>query len=187
MQNKYMKKNNYIKNIMLKKQKRFTQSLSKGFTLIETLVAIMILSLVITSVISLTSSSIFSARYAKNEIKAMYIAQEGIDYIRNLRDSLAFQQGSWATFTNDLNSQCGGVDGCTIKKPFLSGHFTSLQVSPAVTTPITKNGEFRNTINVECVTLLSSCDSVNIISKVEWRNGEVEKIKELKASLTMWN
>lgn len=160
---------------------------NSGFTLIETLVALFILSLVITSVISLLSSNIFAARYAKNEIKATYIAQEGIDYLRNLRDSVAFLQNDWATFSSSVDTSCAGV-GCEIDKPFLLNSFLDLTVSPAQppATPLLP-GEFRNTIVTECVDIIATCDEIKITSTVEWENGEILKSRSIEASLTKWN
>lgn len=159
---------------------------NKGFTLIETLVALFILSLVFASVISLMSSTVFSARYAKNEIKAMYLAQEGIDYVRNLRDSIAFRQNDWASFSTDVNTDCGGPDGCIIDKPFLVGHFASPQFIPAPPLPTTQ-GSFLNVINTECVNVFATCDELKVTSTVYWRNGSLTKSRSLKTSLTQWN
>lgn len=164
---------------------KYRKNSNCGFTLIETLVSLMILSLVITSIVSLLSSSIYSARYAKNETKAIYIAQEGIDYIRNLRDSIAFQQNDWTSFSSALDSNCSGA-GCIINRPFLINHFLALDVSPAPVGQIL-DGEFRNTIYSECVNLVGICDAVKIRSLVEWKNGSLEKSKELQVTLTMWN
>lgn len=159
---------------------------NKGFTLIETLVSLLILSLVITSVITLLSSSIFSARYAKNEIKAIYKAQEGVDYIRNLRDSIAFLQNDWLAFSDSLDVNCGTADGCIINKPFTTTSFVGLSVTAAPTTPLLP-GEFRNVIKTECVDITSNCDELKIESTVYWQNGQVDKSRTLKASLTRWN
>lgn len=158
----------------------------KGFTLVETLVALLILSLVFVSVISLMSSSIFSARYAKNEIKATYIAQEGIDYIRNLRDSIGFLQNDWNTFYSSIDTDCGHIDGCMINRPFLVGHFSNPSFIPVPVTPVS-NLEFRNVINTECINVFAVCDELHITSTVYWKNGNVIKSRSLEATLTQWN
>ncbi len=173
--------------------KNFKFKNKKGFTLIETLVAIMILSLVITSVVSLMSSSIFSARYAKNEIKASYIAQEGIDYMRNLRDSIAFNKyggGDWASFVTALKATDCMSGGCSILKlnssPYLS--LSAIAVEKSKTTQLANN-EFRNIITTECVSFTgtTTCEEIKIESKVQWKNGDVAKERVLKASLIEWN
>lgn len=57
-----------------------------GFTLIETLVAISLLSIAITAPMSLTSQSLSSAYYARDQITAYNLAQEGLEAVRAVRD-----------------------------------------------------------------------------------------------------
>lgn len=98
-------------------------NISAGFTLIETMVAVFILTTTVMSLLSLTTSSLFAAKYANNEITANYLLQEAVDYIRNDRDSVVFQQvtngGDWGNFIakyGDPNSKtlCFSNDGCSI-------------------------------------------------------------------------
>jgi prepilin-type N-terminal cleavage/methylation domain-containing protein len=96
---------------------RHTLQKNTGFTLIETMVAIFILTLALSALLTLTSNSIFSARYARNEITANYLAQEVADYIRNDRDSVVFnQKTSWTNFLNTYGyaglNTCFSASGC---------------------------------------------------------------------------
>lgn len=59
----------------------------KGFTLIETLVAVMLLSIAVVAPMSLASKSLGSAYYARDQITAFYLAQEAIEAVRSIRDS----------------------------------------------------------------------------------------------------
>ncbi len=68
-----------VKDIF-KKQKR-------GFTVVEAMVAISILLLSITGAFTVAQSSLQSTSYAKNKTAAYYLAQEGLEYIRHLRDN----------------------------------------------------------------------------------------------------
>jgi type II secretory pathway pseudopilin PulG len=60
--------------------------LKAAFTLIETLVAITILVLAIVAPMSLTVRSLSSAYYARDQITASNLGQEGIEAVRSLRD-----------------------------------------------------------------------------------------------------
>ena len=62
-----------------------------GFTLIETLVAITLLTVAITEPISLTTQSLESAYYARDQITAFYLAQEAIEAVRSVRDAQILQ------------------------------------------------------------------------------------------------
>ena len=70
----------------------------RGFTLIETMFAVIIMAFSITIFMNVVANTLFSARYAKNEITANYLAQEAIDYIRNDRDSIVFLRSSILSF-----------------------------------------------------------------------------------------
>ncbi|MES2059879.1 MAG: prepilin-type N-terminal cleavage/methylation domain-containing protein [Patescibacteria group bacterium] len=59
----------------------------KGFTLIETLVAITILLLSIVGPLQIAAQALFSAFYSREEITAYYLAEESIEYIKNARDT----------------------------------------------------------------------------------------------------
>jgi prepilin-type N-terminal cleavage/methylation domain-containing protein len=58
----------------------------KGFTLVETLVAISILMLAILGPLSIASAGLRNSIYARDQITAFYLAQEGIEYVRYARD-----------------------------------------------------------------------------------------------------
>lgn len=85
-----------------------------GFTLVETLIAILILTLTIGALLTLTAGGFFSIRYAKNDIVATNLLQESLEYIRNTRDTAAQQNISWDSWiTTYRDMGCFG-DGCTI-------------------------------------------------------------------------
>lgn len=58
-----------------------------GFTVLESIVAIFILSLSISGVFSAVQQSLSQATLSKEEVKAFYLAQEAVEIIRNKRDS----------------------------------------------------------------------------------------------------
>lgn len=112
-----MKENKLQKN----KEKGFTHTpnLVSGFTIVEAIIAIFILSISVSSMLGLTISSYSSAKYASNEITANYLLQEAIDTVRNSRDTMVFQQNiPWGTFLDVYgktgSSACFSSNGCTI-------------------------------------------------------------------------
>ncbi len=86
---------------------------STGFTLVETLVAITVLLLVIIGPMTIAQKGIQNASYANEQITAVFLAQEAIEAVQELRDNVALdaysgnpglKTNSW--FTNTLLS-CG--------------------------------------------------------------------------------
>lgn len=58
-----------------------------GFTIIETLVAITILMVSVAGPLSIATKALSNARYAKDQMIASFLAQESMEYIKNLRDN----------------------------------------------------------------------------------------------------
>src|SRR3989338_1179046 len=101
-----------MRNFFKKKNK------NKGFTLVETLVAISIFTVSILALLSILTQGISNVSYAKKKIIASYLAQEGIEYIRNMRDTFALfdsidSQRGWDLFNVKLaGASCQAANGC---------------------------------------------------------------------------
>lgn len=59
----------------------------KGFTLLEVIIAIFILTVGVGGAYGLIQSTIISASQNKMRLTAYYLAQEGVEIVRNIRDS----------------------------------------------------------------------------------------------------
>jgi prepilin-type N-terminal cleavage/methylation domain-containing protein len=68
---------------------RMTKQKNKGFTLVETLVAIAILSISILSTFTAVQSALQSSLFARDQINAFYLIQEAMESVRNTRDGNA--------------------------------------------------------------------------------------------------
>ena len=64
-----------------------SQTNQKGFTLVETLVALFILSIAVTGALAVITYNLQSATMIKNTFIANGLVQEGMEITRNLRDS----------------------------------------------------------------------------------------------------
>jgi prepilin-type N-terminal cleavage/methylation domain-containing protein len=101
----------------------------QGFTLVETLVAVTILVIASLGPIAIAAQGISSATAAKDQITAYYLAQEGIEYVRYVRDSNAIRVGKLgeemstnpndSTYWLDGLTSCEGANGCYFSSPLL--------------------------------------------------------------------
>lgn len=57
-----------------------------GFTLLETLIAVTILALSIAGPLTAASRAVVAGEIARDQLVASYLAQEGIEYVREMRD-----------------------------------------------------------------------------------------------------
>ncbi len=85
---------------------------NKGFTLIETFVAVTILLLAVTGPLYLVTKGLAISRSVKGQITAAYLAQEAVEYIRNARDTNVLGGVNWL---NGLAVCVGGK--CVIDSP----------------------------------------------------------------------
>ena len=58
----------------------------RAFTLIETLVAVAILSIAVVAPMALVTQSLTTSFYSRDQVTAFFLAQEGIESVRNIRD-----------------------------------------------------------------------------------------------------
>ena len=59
---------------------------TRAFTLIETLVAVSLLTVAVVAPMSLTSKSLATAYYAREQVTAFHLAQEAVETVRHVRD-----------------------------------------------------------------------------------------------------
>lgn len=101
------------------KTKDYRLKTKRGFTLVETLVSLFIFSLSITAIIVITGQGVSDTTIAKNKITAVALAQEGIEVIRNIRDTYSLSESSpgagWINFINNVQNSCTKPDGCFIE------------------------------------------------------------------------
>lgn len=76
-----------------------------GFTLIETLVAITILSAAVAGPMVLSIKNIGTASVSQNQLVAFYLGQEVLEYARNVRDT---------NLINESADWLGGLENCKI-------------------------------------------------------------------------
>ncbi len=92
----------------------------RGFTLIEALVAVTIVTFAVTGPLFTANRAIVAAQNTRLQLTASYLAQEGVEYVRAMRDDTylaAYQRGgpnvsrdAWSEFINGLSA--GSITQC---------------------------------------------------------------------------
>ncbi|MCR4333975.1 MAG: type II secretion system GspH family protein [Patescibacteria group bacterium] len=97
-----------------------------GFTLVETMIAVTIVTLAVSGPLFSASRAIVAAQTARTQLTASYLAQEGIEYVRRMRDNeylAAYRAGdtdisstAWVNFLNNPSSDASSIFGCRAPK-----------------------------------------------------------------------
>lgn len=87
----------------------FRASMQKGFTIVETLVAIAILMIAIAGPLTIANQALGVAVGARNQMIAANLAQETVEYVKNVKDNNLASGNFWLAFIPDCTvaSPCG--------------------------------------------------------------------------------
>ena len=79
----------------------------KGFSLIESLIAIAVLLLAIIGPFTIATKGLIAANFARDQVTAFYLAQEAAELIRSKRDNNALSGDTWTDgLTKCFNKEC---------------------------------------------------------------------------------
>lgn len=165
-----------------------------GFTLIETLVAILIFSVALISLMTIASRGIAATAVAQQETMAHYLAQEGLEVVRNIRDTNILIAQAWDTgFT-----QCVSPTVCNIT--YSQNSVPTLTICSQGTCPVYQslidnsfvNGPAGAQINpvfsreITVVPIGTGNSEYQVIVKVLWVSKTVDRTVELQTILKDW-
>ena len=86
---------------------------NKGFTLLEVITAIFILTVGVGGSVLLTQQTLSASSVIESKLVAAYLAQEGVEIIRNVRDANWLENRTTGTTSwKDGLTNCGGVNCC---------------------------------------------------------------------------
>ncbi len=184
--------------------KLLNQNKNRGFTLLETLIGISILIIAITATFSAVQSGLSSSIESKDQISAFFLAQEAVEYVRNVRDTNSLNGQNWLTnlalnstddcyfgnsctidATKDPISDGAAIEECSGSCPYLRQNQNSSDTTFAMyghTSSWTQT-PFQRIVELEFV----SVDEVTLVVTINWRKGTgVARTFTIKESLFNW-
>jgi len=168
---------------------------NKGFTIVESLVAITILVLVVTGTASTIQTSISSYIFSKNQVIAFYLAQEGFEQLRNIRDENGLKTQPWLTgISNNSSDPCYFGNSCYVDPvssnvPTRCGAPGSCPVlrQDAATGFFGYNSLWPTTIfRREILLTRINADEISILVTVNWSKGLVNREFKARENLLNW-
>lgn len=171
---------------------------SKGFTLIETLIAISVLLLAVVGPLTVATQSLTSAAFARDQIVAFYLAQEATEVIRNKRDNNALSNSNWDSGFAD----CVSVDPCRIDATVSIDSGQAIEKCDTGACPPLRrdttsglygyNGawpesKYTREIQMESVgTENVSGDEIRILVTISWQTGPLQKSFTIQENIMNW-
>ena len=179
---------------MTTNSKRYTYSkfhFKRGFTLVETMIAVFILTVSIGGPLTIVTKGLTAAFFARDQITAFYLAQEALEYIRNERDENTLSTRVWLFGLDD----CRTPNGCDVEvqnntnttilcpcPPLLydgdSGFYDHDPGTPGIGpafTRVIRIGDVPGTI-----------DEVTVAVDISWSTGPLSRSFRVKEHLLNW-
>lgn len=95
-----------------------TNKINRGFTLVETLLAILILAIAIAGPLTIASKGLQLTLIARDQVMAGALAQDALEYVHFIRDTNRLNGQDWLSGLNGISNnhttdQSGGQASCT--------------------------------------------------------------------------
>lgn len=176
--------------------KQFPFHNRKGFTLIETLFAILIFSAALISLMTIAGRGISATNTSREQIVAHYLAQEGLEVVRNVRDTNVLNGSAWDA----------GFSACTEAAPCQVVYGNPQIAAPTLVTPCpyscqvgSVNSAFvdADTANLSPYTRFvyvvpghtdenGAIDEYRVVAKASWSSKTIDRSIVLQTILKRW-
>lgn len=175
-----------------------------GFSLVETLVAIFILSVSVVAPLTLAQKGLNSSIYGRDQVTAFYLSQEAIEYVRNVRDSNGLAGMDWLSgLSNCLNRECGidttapngqqvisctiGHRGCSLTFNPSTGIYGERREGNGNPMLGWQDSIFTRTVKITLSSVGgNNLDEANVVSTLTWNTGNIQRNFSVSEKIFNW-
>lgn len=142
----------------------------RGFTLVELMVVVLVLSIGLVGAMNLIARTFIQARLVSSKLAAAYLAQEGMEIVRNIRDTNWIQGNVWDSGIGDGNQQADYNDQAltAYQNSFLKFDNSFYTYDSGADT------KFKRRINIQ-----KSADEISVTVTITWDNYEVQAFEKI--------
>ncbi len=153
--------------------KNFSKENSKGFTIVETLVAIAILMIAIAGPLTIAQKGLMASVYARDQSVATFLAQDAMEFVKNYRDNNIKQGRGWlaglvsctpASYCN-VDTTDGTIQG--------SGSQALYKTSGGFRPSGSNKSQFSRKFSIE---QLQTGVEARVIVTVNWNTGTIQNV-----------
>jgi len=184
------------------RHRRSSRHFLMGFTLLESLVSIAILMVAMAAAFTIVPSGLAAGRYARNQITASSLAQEGMEVIRNRRDNGMYFNADGTQWLNNELSVGVKLQDCLdlVKGCQVDGRENSIYLCSSVPCEPLKYKDINNE-RIYGITLQNAPDSIftrsiyvrsindheiGILVRVTWPEPGRTGLVEIRENLFNW-
>lgn len=169
---------------------------TRAFTLVESMVAVTILTLAVAGPLFTAGRAIVAAQTARDQLTASYLAQEGVEYVRALRDDAYLEKypentdDAWDNFLDGPIKNCRAPKICTLDRRQSEGDGQRLrpcgnEVCTETFSLLEDGTVFKRTVQVIDVPPDGDVD-VRVVSSVSWSFHGISRSVSTATHLTPW-
>lgn len=164
-----------------------------AFTLLETLVAVAVLLMALLGPFSIAQQALRSAYYARDQVTAYYLAQEGVEFVRAVRDKNYLEGNGWL---DGIEAVC--TDGpCTVDftRTDIENAYTACPLGVCPPLKVSPTGNLFNhstgadspfTRSVRITTSPTNPELRIINVTISWKSAGVSRVFTIQERLFNW-